>query len=97
MKQKLKIVNEKVDKLNNDYKEANEKLVAVQTKAQNCIRKLQSAEKLVHGLSEENQRWAENVINLEKSKDQIIGDSLLAAAFVSYIPAFSQPFRTDLC
>ena len=29
----LKQVNEKVDKLNNDYKEANEKLVAVQTQA----------------------------------------------------------------
>jgi len=51
---------------------------------------------LVHGLANENKRWAENVINLEKSKEWLIGDALLASAFVSYIPAFSANFRREL-
>jgi dynein heavy chain len=51
----------------------------------------------VNGLAGENKRWGINVVHLKKLTELIIGDALFAAAFVSYIPAFSQPFRTDLC
>jgi len=43
----------------------------------------------VNGLAGENKRWGINVITLKKATELIVGDALYAAAFVSYIPAFS--------
>jgi len=50
---------------------------------------LNAAEKLVTGLAGENKRWNENVRYLKKNILCVIGDSLLASSFVSYIAAFS--------
>lgn len=58
--------------------------------------KLDSANKLVEGLAGENTRWTANVKYLKGNKRNSIGDSLLAAAFVSYIGAFSAKLRNDL-
>jgi len=51
---------------------------------------------LVNGLSGENKRWGENVQYLSKNILSTIGDSMLAAAFVSYIGAFSAKLRLEL-
>jgi dynein heavy chain len=58
--------------------------------------KLDSANKLVDGLAGENTRWTANVKYLKANKKACIGDSLLAAAFVSYIGAFSAKLRREL-
>jgi len=65
----------------------------VQDEASACNAKLESAKKLVEGLAGENKRWKESVAYLKKNKIACIGDSLLAAAFVSYIGAFSAKLR----
>jgi dynein heavy chain len=51
---------------------------------------------LTKGLANENARWKLSVIDLKAQTTRIVGDVLLAAAFVSYIPAFSAPFRLKL-
>jgi dynein heavy chain len=51
---------------------------------------------LVNGLSGENKRWGETVVELKHNTLTIIGDVLLASAFVSYIGAFSAKFRLNL-
>ena len=58
--------------------------------------KLTSAEKLVNGLAGENKRWGENVKFLQANIRNVIGNCLLAAAFVSYIGAFSAKLRNEL-
>lgn len=44
----------------------------------------------------ENKRWGENVKFLSANIKSVIGNALLAAAFVSYIGAFSAKLRLEL-
>lgn len=48
------------------------------------------------GLASENKRWTENVAELEKQRLTVIGDSLIAAEFVSYVGPFTANFRQRL-
>lgn len=61
-----------------------------------CSEKLNAAERLVKGLAGENKRWGENVKDLSTNIKSVIGNALLAAAFVSYIGAFSAKLRLEL-
>ena len=54
--------------------------------------RLERADKLVKGLTNENLRWSQNVKTLNDQKLTVIGDSLLAAQFVSYIGPFTSEF-----
>lgn len=47
-------------------------------------RKLDLAQRLTGALSSENDRWAENVIQLRADMELLTGDVLLAAAFIRY-------------
>ena len=87
---------EKVAKLQQKMQEADEERQGVVAQATECQLKLDLAERLVNGLADENKRWNESMNELESSKLTVIGDYLLAAAFVSYAGAFSAPFRVDL-
>jgi len=75
--------------LKKTLQEAVEKKEKVEAEAKACQDKLNSANNLVGGLAGENKRWGINVIALKKATVLIVGDALYAAAFVSYIPAFS--------
>lgn len=47
-------------------------------------RKLDLAQRLTGALSSENDRWAENVIQLRADMELLTGDVLLAASFIRY-------------
>ena len=68
----------------------------VEADANACMEKLNAAERLVNGLAGENKRWGENVKFLTANIKSVIGNALLAAAFVSYIGAFSAKLRLEL-
>lgn len=57
---------------------------------------LSLANRLVTGLADENIRWTKNVKTLEKDKITMIGNALIAAAFVSYIGPFHSADRQSL-
>jgi dynein heavy chain len=57
---------------------------------------LDLANRLVNGLSDENVRWSNNVVSFKKEVITMIGDALIASAFVSYIGPFSFRFRKNL-
>jgi dynein heavy chain len=57
---------------------------------------LDLANRLVNGLSDEKTRWSANVITMKDEVTTMIGDALLASAFVSYIGPFSFRFRKRL-
>ncbi|CAB1113053.1 unnamed protein product [Ectocarpus sp. CCAP 1310/34] len=59
-------------------------------------RKLDLAQRLTGALSSENDRWAENVIQLRADMELLTGDVLLAAAFISYVGPFTKTFRDQL-
>ena len=58
--------------------------------------KLERAKKIVDLLSGEKQRWAENVVTLKKSAENLVGDCLIAAASIAYSGAFTSDYRTML-
>ena len=61
--------------------------------AERCERKLNLAQRLVGALGSEQERWSQSIIDLGEYLKVIIGDVLLASAFVSYVGPFNKQFR----
>jgi len=68
----------------------------VEAQANACQDKLSLAERLVNGLADEFQRWTETVKELKDLQNRLIGNCLLASAFVGYISPFSMKIRVQL-
>ena len=62
--------------------------------AEACRRKMNNATALIDGLSGERIRWTEASKNFEAQINRLVGDSLLAAGFLSYTGPFNQEFRS---
>ena len=64
--------------------------------AERTSRKAGLADRLVNGLSGEKKRWSETIRRQEAQEGKLVGDVLLAAAFVSYAGPFNMAFRRQL-
>lgn len=58
-------------------------------------RRLNAARKLIDGFGSERTRWTEEKETLGTSRHCLIGDCLAGAAFLSYIGAFTFPYRIE--
>ena len=101
--EELRIVQERVagiiaqvNELKAKLAEAEAKKEAVVATATNLQQSLDLANRLVNGLADENVRWQNNVVTFQQEKLTMIGNTLLSAAFVSYIGPFSYTFRNNL-
>lgn len=93
---KVADLQEKLNTLNKEYDQANtEKQDALNSVAKGD-RKLNLAQRLTHALSSENERWGILVQQMRDSKNLLVGDVLLAAAFISYLGPFTKPYRDEL-
>jgi dynein heavy chain len=90
------ILQEKLAVLTAEFNEANDIKEAAIAESDACERKLNLAQRLVNALSSEKVRWAENIEVLKGSYSLLVGDCLLASAFVSYIGAFTRQYRQIL-
>lgn len=66
------------------------------SKINECQLKLDRAQKLTEGLSDEKVRWSNDIEMLSKSFDYLPGDSLIGAGMVSYSGCFTANFRNDM-
>jgi dynein heavy chain len=89
-------LEEKLAKLTKEFNEANTSKQEAMDAVVKGERKLNLAQRLTTALSSENERWGENVELLRKNAELLIGDVLLASAFISYIGPFTKPFRNHL-
>jgi dynein heavy chain len=96
VKERVRVLNEKVANLEKQLNEAEEQEKKVETERAHYQRKLEFAQKLVQGLASENERWMQSVKVLEDKRLTVIGDTLLAAEFVSCIAPFTSKFRLRL-
>lgn len=64
--------------------------------AEKCEKKLDLAQRLVGALGSELDRWSQSIIDLGELLQVIIGDVLLASAFVSYVGPFNKKFRDQI-
>ena len=86
----------RLDKLTAEFNAANaEKQQAIDDVERGTL-KLDLAQRLTRALADENVRWAEGVGRLKSEKELLIGDVLLASAFISYIGPFTSHFRDGL-
>ena len=89
-------VEARLKQLQQTLLEATNEKIAVEREAQACTDRLGLAERLVNGLASEKERWGKEIERLKENEVTLVGDVLLASAFVSYIGAFDHRFRADL-
>ena len=66
------------------------------TQADKTQRKAGLADRLINGLSGENARWGAEIKRMEAVEGKLVGDVLMASAFVSYAAPFNMLFRQSL-
>lgn len=69
---------------------------AAMDEAARCERRLNLAQRLVKALGSENERWGIKIGELDESLALLVGDSLLASAFISYSGPFNKQYREKM-
>ncbi|OQR95645.1 dynein heavy chain, partial [Thraustotheca clavata] len=93
---KVRQLEERLSKLKDEYERTNAEVNnAIETVERGKLR-MNLARRLTAALGSENVRWAANIAALQTQTETIVGDVLLAAAFVSYAGPFTKPYRDIL-
>jgi dynein heavy chain len=93
---RVKDLQEKLDVLTTQYNEAESSRIEAQEIADKGKMKLELANRLTAALGSEKVRWGEGVESLIKERSLLVGDCLIASAFISYIGAFTKKYREML-
>ena len=94
--EKVRVIVDKVNELKKKLDEAVAEKQAVVDNANALASQLNLANRLVNGLADERVRWMSNVETYKLERLTMIGNAILAAAFVSYIGPFNSHFRANL-
>uniref|UniRef100_K3WLS4 AAA+ ATPase domain-containing protein n=1 Tax=Globisporangium ultimum (strain ATCC 200006 / CBS 805.95 / DAOM BR144) TaxID=431595 RepID=K3WLS4_GLOUD len=105
--EKLSIANEKLEQVNErlaaleaklavltqEYDQTNKDVQDAIAAVERGRLRIQLATRLTAALGSESVRWSLELEQLQTSADTLVCDVLIAACFVSYIGAFTKPFR----
>ena len=83
-------------KLEFDFNNTTAKMKELKDALDNLQVKIDRGDKLISGLSGEKTRWEASLIILDEDYDQLVGNCVLAAAFMSYCGPFPSDFRDTL-
>ena len=87
---------DKLERLEKEFNEANDKKTQLQRDVAECAARLERAKKLIGGLGGERTRWTESCATLELSYAKLVGDALISAATIAYTGAFTPTFRKGM-
>eukprot|EP01065_Artemidia_motanka_P042621 TRINITY_DN5751_c0_g1_i1.p1 TRINITY_DN5751_c0_g1~~TRINITY_DN5751_c0_g1_i1.p1 ORF type:complete len:2793 (+),score=1080.74 TRINITY_DN5751_c0_g1_i1:401-8380(+) len=96
VQERVATLSQKLAGLEDDHRCAVERSHALRAQAEGTRSKMRLAERLVGGLADESVRWARSTDELGESMSLLVGDVLVASAFVSYLGPFSRAHREDL-
>ena len=85
-----------VEKLQASYQEATKEKMKISKQADSCRRKMEAATSLINGLQGERFRWTQQSGTLKTELHNLVGNTMLACAFLSYSGPFNQEFRNNL-
>jgi len=86
----------KLDTLTTEYNAAESQRLEAQNTAEKGKMKLELANRLTAALGSEKVRWGEGIERLTMERDLLVGDCLIASAFISYIGPFTKQYRESL-
>ncbi|XP_020287480.1 dynein heavy chain 10, axonemal isoform X2 [Pseudomyrmex gracilis] len=92
----LKRLEKTIKELNAKYDVAMTERQQLQDETDVLGRRLLAADKLISGLSSENERWQKDLTALQDDTKRITGNCLLGAAFLAYSGPFSHEFRNEM-
>jgi dynein heavy chain len=93
LQETLKELSTEIGDLNAQYTSASNELDTLQMEAAAMTRQLNTASKLIDGLTGERSRWTIDISNLQDRTVKLVGDCLLGASFLSYLGAFTTEYR----
>lgn len=92
---RLEDIQQRLNELNTQYEDNLQIKRALNDSAEELRLKLERAESLLTGLADERDRWELSLDQSRSNLDTIPGDSLLAAAFMTYAGPFTSAFRAN--
>jgi len=95
-KEKIWKLEEDVNNMTVELKQAQEKLEVLTAKQQKMAANLLAAEQLIAGLANNKLRWQDSKAHYLERQRLLVGDCLVAAAFLSYAGAFTFQFRKQM-
>lgn len=84
------------EQLEKDYNEAKKNFDMNQRELEQLKSKIDRGERLINGLSDEKVRWEKSLEDYKIEFFELTGDSILAAAYMSYCGPFPANFRQQL-
>ena len=89
-------LNQKLAVKQKELDDATAKKDSAQAEADRCNKKLSLARRLVSALDSEEKRWGTSIEDLSARLGVLVGDVLIASAFISYAGPFSKQFRAQI-
>ncbi|CAK9806047.1 Dynein axonemal heavy chain 10 [Anthophora plagiata] len=92
----LERIERAIGELNVKYENAMSERQKLQEETDLLQRRLIAADKLINGLSSENERWKKELESLHEQIEKIVGNCLLNAGFLAYCGPFSYEYRNQM-